>query len=139
MATHWKKLTNPNYLGAYAFDQGEEKTVTIENVTEEPVTGSDGREADCMVLHFKEPNVKPMILNRTNAKTIEKITGTPYIEEWEGQKIILLADHSKFDRSAFVEIMSLDQVDILVTDREPSPEWKRILKEKNVRLICRKE
>ena len=56
-----------------------------------------------------------------------------------GQKIILLADHSKFDRSAFVEIMSLDQVDILVTDREPSPEWKRILKEKNVRLICRKE
>ena len=90
MATHWKKLTNPNYLGAYAFDQNEEKTVTIESVTEESVTGSDGREADCMVLHFKEPNVKPMILNRTNAKTIEKITGTPYIEEWEGQKIILV-------------------------------------------------
>ena len=90
MATHWKKLTNPNYLGAYAFDQGEEKTVTIESVSEEPVTGSDGREADCMVLHFKELNVKPMILNRTNAKTIEKITGTPYIEEWKGQKIILV-------------------------------------------------
>ncbi len=89
MATHWKKLTNPNYLGAYAFDQGEEKTVTIDTVTEETVTGTDGRESGCMVLHFRESNVKPMILNRTNAKTIEKIAGTPYIEDWAGLPIIL--------------------------------------------------
>ena len=90
MATHWKKLTNPNYLGAYAFDQGEEKTVTIDSVTEETVTGHDGKDSDCMVLHFREPDAKPMILNRTNAKTIEKIAGTPYIEEWAGLKIILV-------------------------------------------------
>ena len=89
MATHWKKLTNPNYLGAYAFDQGEEKTVTIDQVTNEEVTAPDGKTTACMVLRFQEKNVKPMILNRTNAKTIEKITGTPYIEEWSGQKIIL--------------------------------------------------
>lgn len=89
MATHWKKLTNPNYLGAYAFDEGEEKTVTIDRVTEESVIGTDGRESGCMVLHFKEQDVKPMILNRTNAKTIEKLADSPYIESWEGLRIIL--------------------------------------------------
>ena len=90
MATHWKKLTNPNYLGAYAFDQGEEKQVTIEAVTEEMVTGTDGRESPCMLLHFQEKDIKPLILNRTNAKTIEKLAGSPYIEDWAGLSIILV-------------------------------------------------
>ena len=35
--THWKKLTNPNYLGSYAFQPGEEKTVTIKEVKRELV------------------------------------------------------------------------------------------------------
>ena len=34
-------------------------------------------------------NVKPMIVNSTNAKTIEKLYKTPYIEEWKGRKIQL--------------------------------------------------
>lgn len=90
MATHWKKLTNPNYLGAYAFEPNEEKTVTIERVTEETVMGTDGKASECMVLHFREKDVKPMILNRTNAKTIEKLAETPYIEDWAGLQIILV-------------------------------------------------
>ena len=90
MATHWKKLTNPNYLGAYAFDQGEEKLVTIDTVIDEMITAPDGKESGCMVLHFQEKDIKPMILNRTNAKTIEKLSGTPYIEEWKGLKITLV-------------------------------------------------
>ena len=28
---------------------------------------------------------KPMVLNKTNAKAIEKATTTPYIEQWVGQ------------------------------------------------------
>ena len=39
MLTHWKKLTNPDYLGAYAFDKGEEKTATIARVGREIVMG----------------------------------------------------------------------------------------------------
>ena len=52
-----------------------------------------------------------------------------------GQKIILMADHSKFDRVAFIKVMDLDKLDILVTDREPSPEWRRLCQEKNIRLV----
>lgn len=52
-----------------------------------------------------------------------------------GQKIILLADHSKFDRVAFVKILELDALDILVTDREPSQEWRELCREKGIRLL----
>lgn len=82
--THWKKLSNPDYLGAYALEPGKDLIVTIQSVGEEHVTGTDGKKEDCIVAHFAEADVKPMILNATNCKTISKIYGTPYIEEWRG-------------------------------------------------------
>lgn len=84
--THWKKLSNPDYLGAYAFDPGEEKTATISYVKQELVTGPDGKKEQCIVAHFAE-DLKPMILNATNCKTITNLMHTPYIEEWAGKKI----------------------------------------------------
>lgn len=84
--THWKKLTNPDYLGAYALDDGKDVILTISYVREEKVTGSDGKKDDCVVCHFSE-RVKPMILNSTNMKTITKLFGTPYIEDWSGRRI----------------------------------------------------
>ncbi len=85
--THWKKLTNPNYLGAYAFQPGEEKTVTIKDVKREIVQNQNGKE-ECTVAYFAE-DVKPLILNKTNADMIAKVLGSPYIEDWPGKKIAL--------------------------------------------------
>lgn len=84
--THWKKLNNPNYLGTYALEPGKDMVLTIQSVREETVIGADGKKEQCMVMRFSE-SVKPMILNTTNAKTINKLTGTPYVEQWAGQKI----------------------------------------------------
>ncbi len=92
--THWKKLHNPDYLGAYALDPGQEPVYTIRSVQKETVTGSDGKKEECTVVRFSE-NVKPMILNVTNAKTIEKIYKTPFIEEWAGKKIKIYATEVK--------------------------------------------
>ena len=85
--THWKKLTNPNYLGSYAFQPGEEKTVTMKEVKREIVQNENGKE-ECTVVYFAE-DVKPLILNKTNAAMISKVWGTPYIEDWPGRKIVL--------------------------------------------------
>lgn len=85
--THWKKLTNPNYLGSYAFQPGEEKTVTIKEVKREVVQNQNGKE-ECTVAYFEE-DVKPLILNKTNCDMISKVWGTPYLEDWTGKKIIL--------------------------------------------------
>lgn len=87
MLTHWKKLTNPDYLGAYAFQPGEEKTVTIASVGRELVTGAEGKQEECIVARFQEADVKPMILNATNCKAIAKLYKTAYIEEWAGKRV----------------------------------------------------
>lgn len=84
--THWKKLTNPDYLGAYSFQEKEEKILTISRVKQEIVVGTDGKKEECTVARFQE-NEKPMILNATNCKTIAKLYNTPFIEEWVGKKI----------------------------------------------------
>lgn len=84
--THWKKLTNPDYLGAYSLEDGQDIILTIERVQVETVTGPEGKKEECMVCHWKE-RTKPMILNSTNAKMIQKLLKTPYIEEWSGHKI----------------------------------------------------
>lgn len=84
--THWKKLTNPDYLGAYALEPGQDLIVTIKSVANEVVTGTDGKKETCSVMRFAE-NVKPMVLNATNSKMITKLLKTPYIERWAGRKI----------------------------------------------------
>ena len=48
---------------------------------------ADGREEECLVAHLQ--GQKPFILNKTNAKTIATILGTPYIEDWIGKQIQL--------------------------------------------------
>jgi hypothetical protein len=93
--THWKKLHNPDYIGAYALDPGKDLVVTIKNVKVETVQGPDGKKEECMVITFMEKDIKPMIVNSTNAKTIEKLYKSPYIEEWSGRKIQLFVDKIK--------------------------------------------
>lgn len=85
--THWKKLTNPNYIGAHDLQPNQEAKITIESVAKEVVKGADGKEEQCVVAKIK--GAKPMILNKTNMKIISKVLETPYIEEWAGKQIII--------------------------------------------------
>lgn len=90
--THWKKFQNPDYIGAYAFDEGEEKVLTISHAQKEKYTGNGGKKDEGMVVHFQEKDVKPMICNSTNSKRIEKVAGSPYIEDWPGVRIQLYTE-----------------------------------------------
>ena len=88
--THWKKYgENPDYLGSWDFDEGEERTFTIASVRTESESGTDGKKEDCRVMRFKEPGVKPMIVNATNAKMIQKLYKTPYVEDWTGKRVAI--------------------------------------------------
>lgn len=89
--THWKKLVNPNYIGAHDFQPNQELTVTIESISNEMVKNFDGgkmKEEACIVARFKGAK-KPMILNKTNCKIIARNLKTPYIEQWSGNTITL--------------------------------------------------
>lgn len=82
---HWKKLTNPDYLGAYALDPDEDVILTIKSVAKERFTGTSGKVEEGLVVHFEED--KPLICNKTNAKAISKAVGSPYLNDWIGKRI----------------------------------------------------
>jgi len=88
---NWKKLTNPDYLGAYSLDNGDgtykEITVKIVAVGTEIVNSPDGKKSSCIVAKLE--NNKPLILNKTNCKAITKAYQTRYIDEWVGKWITL--------------------------------------------------
>jgi hypothetical protein len=86
--THWKKLTNPNYIGAHDLQPGQELKITIESVAQEMVKNMEGKDESCIVAKIKGAK-KPMILNKTNCKLIAKVTESPYIEDWAGKSIII--------------------------------------------------
>lgn len=52
-----------------------------------------------------------------------------------GQKIILLADHTKFNKVAFVRILEFSQLDMVITDQKPSSDWIERLKEQGIELL----
>lgn len=85
--THWKAITNPDYIGAYSLGEEQDLTVEILNVSREMVKDPNGKPHECTVAKLKDQ--KPLILNVTNCKTIAKIYDTPYIEDWVGKKITL--------------------------------------------------
>lgn len=87
--THWKKLTNPNYFGSWDID-GDSIEVEITSVAQDIVVSSTGEKEECIIAQLK--NHKPLILNKTNCKTIAKIFESNYIEDWTNKKIVLVIE-----------------------------------------------
>jgi DeoR family glycerol-3-phosphate regulon repressor len=55
------------------------------------------------------------------------------------REVWLLADHSKFERRAMVELGHLSQVDVLITDALPPEPFEGLLREHSVRCIVADE
>jgi len=91
MKTHFKKLRNPNYLGAWDLMDDNGKTtnvvLTIKEVKKDIVFDGKGGSEECVVVHFAEK--KPMVMNATNLKTVSKVLDSPFIEDWTGKQIEL--------------------------------------------------
>ena len=84
-------MQNPDFLGAYALEPGEDLIATIKSAAKETFIGTAGKKDEGLVVHFAESDIKPMIVNVTNAKEISKLAGSSYIEDWKGCKIQLYA------------------------------------------------
>lgn len=108
---HWKKTTNPDYLGTYAFDRDQEMIVRIKDLRQEKIQNPNGGSEEKIVMYF-DGDIKPMILNTTNMKNIEKALKTPYMDEWVGRKLQLYVDPAV---SAFGQIVAA----VRVRDFEP--------------------
>lgn len=90
MRTHWKKAFNPNFLGAWSIDEGKDLVAKIESTAQEELTNQDGKKEMCLIVNLS--GQKPMVCNKTNAKTIAIVCGSPYLEDWPGNSIQLYVE-----------------------------------------------
>lgn len=130
---HWKQLANYNYMGAFSLDGiAKEVTVTIKSVAQELVTGPNGKQDPCIVAHFVEDHVngveiKPMILNKTNCKAIEKALGTGDTDGWIGKQVVVFATTTKYQR---------DMVPCLRIKDTPAPKQLKKAPEAKQQYAC---
>lgn len=76
-----RKFFDSPYMGAYSISDGIEPVVTIKEVLQGKITLDGGRKEEHVLLNFAERSVpgmtevKPLVLNATNQKTLEKLYG----------------------------------------------------------------
>lgn len=104
--TPWKKNFDYRFLSG---DELEKETiVTIERTaTEETFNPSSNSKEKVLAIYFKGAK-KGVILNKTNSKAIAKVTGSIYVEDWVGKKIIIYPKRGRF----FGEEMNVVRVKI---------------------------
>lgn len=75
------------YVGAWDL-RGQDVTVTIAKVVGGVVEGEGGRKDKAPLLYFVGKS-KPMILNKTNLKTVASIVGSFKAKDWVGRRITI--------------------------------------------------
>ena len=100
--THFRKAFDSPYLSSA--DIVGPTVLTVARVTLE--VDRTKKTKDCFntawfaerELRPGEP-LKPMILNATNSNTLKKMTGSPFIEDWQNVRVTIYVDHNvKFGR-----------------------------------------
>ena len=84
--SHWRKLFNSKYVGAWDFEGGP-VTLTIKDVRHEEVPDQQGNKEKHPIVYFEKAK-KGLVLNRTNAKTIAKLHGKD-TDQWPGKQVTL--------------------------------------------------
>ena len=90
---HWKKTLSADarFLSDADLVGQPEIIATISHTSMEEVrNGMDV--AQKLVLHFIEPHIKPLVLNKTNSKIISKMAKTPLMEQWKGTMVQIYYD-----------------------------------------------
>ena len=87
--THWRTLQDPEYFGAFVMIQaGSDLNVTILSVKKKTVNFGEGKESHTIA---ELEGQKPWVLNTINQRMIEKVLGTPDVEDWIGKTITVYA------------------------------------------------
>ena len=96
---HWEALFDSTYFRWFDLS-GSPALVSIRKVERlVEVTMRGGAKKKVSIIHFSQvngkiENVKPLVLNRTNAETIAAIHGD-YVPAWTGKELVLFQDQTK--------------------------------------------
>lgn len=65
----------------------------------------------------------------------EQQAGIRKLAAEHANKVYLIADYTKFDKTSFARICDFDQINSVVVDEKLSMEWKQFLEEQNISLF----
>lgn len=92
--THWRKKFDYRFLCGDELEK--EITLKIREIKDEEVESDKGKKENKPVAYF-EGAKKGIVLNKTNCKTLAKLSHSPYMEDWVGMRVtIYAADISAF-------------------------------------------
>lgn len=95
--THYRAVFDSPYLSSQ--DIVEPTILTISNVRQE-IDKTKKTKDMFNTAYFKEKELrpgeelKPLILNATNSRTMKKLTGSPYIEDWQNVVVTVYVDNA---------------------------------------------
>lgn len=102
--THYRKAFDSPYLSSA--DIVEPTVLTVKHVKLEPDRTKKTKDK-FNTAHFVERELrpgealKPMILNATNSKTMKGLTGSAFIDDWNGVRVTIYVDHNvKFGKES---------------------------------------
>lgn len=94
--THYRKVFKSDHLGVADLEDfteagNSELIFTIAKVQQEFGTKVAGKKIDANIAYFVE-NIKPLVLNATNSKTMQTLTGSCFVENWQNVPVRLYID-----------------------------------------------
>jgi DeoR/GlpR family transcriptional regulator of sugar metabolism len=70
-------------------------------------------------------------LSDTSALVVESIRAMMKC----AQRVVIVADHTKFGRNAMIHVADLDELDQIISDRDLAPEHRQLLDEHGVSYL----
>jgi hypothetical protein len=93
--THYRKVFKSDHLGVADLEDMIEASkrlvFVIEQVKQEFNVSVAGRKGNFNIAYFRE-DIKPLVLNATNSKTMKKLTGSAFVEDWSNTTVELYID-----------------------------------------------
>lgn len=93
--THYRKIFKSDHLGVVDLEEFLEKDsaliFTVSHVQQEMNAKVAGKKINANIAYFEE-SIKPLVLNATNSKTMSKLTGSCFVENWKNVTIQLYID-----------------------------------------------
>jgi len=93
--TNYRNVFKSDHLGVVDVDElleaGNKPIFTISHVNQEMGAKVAGRKINANIAYFVE-NIKPLVLNATNSKTMQGLTGSCFVENWQNVTVELYID-----------------------------------------------
>jgi len=124
---HFRKVFKSDHLGVADLEEmiedGKSLVMTIKHVKQEIGAKVAGRKIDANIAYFTDATIKPLVLNATNSKQVQKFAGgSPFVEDWNNVVIEVFADASVRMKGELVGGVRIKPVQPRISKPELTPD-----------------